>query len=362
MTSRPSRTTGSTCIHLGFSIIEVLVVITTIGMLVALSLPAVSMAIESARGTSCSNNLRQLALAASLHHDEHGYFPSGGWSGRFTADPNLGYGADQPGSWLYSILAYAELGNLRELGRGESMTSRTPQSGIRTLHTSAPAIFYCPSRRLARPYPPVKSGSAHWGLSVATWLTRLPRVTKSDFAANSGDSRHHAGHSYGADFWVPTRDEYNSVNFLSDRWTVTSDSKSVTFQSGISYYRSKVRAAQITDGLSNTYIIGEKYMEPETYNDIMNVAGTLRFGDNQCAWSGFEWDNHRVAWSDGEVANFTQPRRDGEGIKGSETHAFGSAHPTGFFMAFCDGSVRRVNYSIDSHVHRSAANRLDGGR
>src|SRR5690606_28075703 len=102
----------------GFTLVELLVVIAIIGILVALLLPAVQAAREAARRTQCKNNLGQIALGCLLHVDAHQSLPSGGWAKYYTADPNRGYGPDQPGGWCYNILAFVEEESLRDLGRG----------------------------------------------------------------------------------------------------------------------------------------------------------------------------------------------------------------------------------------------------
>ena len=64
----------------GFTLVELLVVITIIGILIALLLPAVQSAREAGRKLQCSNNLKQLALGMLNHEQANGFFPSGGWN------------------------------------------------------------------------------------------------------------------------------------------------------------------------------------------------------------------------------------------------------------------------------------------
>src|SRR4051794_34286671 len=101
----------------GFTLVELLVVIAIIGILVALLLPAIQAAREAARRTQCKNQVKQLALGCLLHEDAHKFLPSGGWASFYTADPNLGFGAGQPGSWLYNILPYIEEQATHDLGK-----------------------------------------------------------------------------------------------------------------------------------------------------------------------------------------------------------------------------------------------------
>src|SRR6476659_9581645 len=91
-----------------FTLVELLVVIAIIGILVALLLPAVQAARESARRQQCSNHLKQLALGALNHEQTHQTFPTGGWGWFWVGDADRGFKRDQPGGWIYNLLPYVE--------------------------------------------------------------------------------------------------------------------------------------------------------------------------------------------------------------------------------------------------------------
>jgi len=113
--------------------------------------------------------------------------------------------------------------------------------------------------------------------------------------------------------------------------------------------------AAIRDGMSNTYLLGEKYLDPNQY-----LENSTDLGDNHSAWTGLNWDTTRTTQrkiATGALKSEV-PMRDKPGIVNYWT--FGSAHPSSFGMAFCDGSVRGISYNIDAEVHRRLGNRHDG--
>ena len=134
---------------------------------------------------------------------------------------------------------------------------------------------------------------------------------------------------------------------------------------GIFYVRSMTKIADITDGTANTYLVGERYINPDGYE-----TGTEPYDDQ--GWdTGYDWDTVRWSYSGpdppqppGTKATYTGsnqyffPMQDAEG--NSWGNNFGSAHAASFNMAFCDGSVHAVNYSIDAETHRRLGNRADG--
>jgi prepilin-type processing-associated H-X9-DG protein len=122
---------------------------------------------------------------------------------------------------------------------------------------------------------------------------------------------------------------------------------------GISYMRSQVTQAAITDGPSNTYFAGERYLDPNHYEDGADPA------DQLCALAGWSYDLYRDCqggkspWQD----NLNGPPS--TAAPNSATTAFGSAHPGALNMVFCDGSVHSISYSIDQETNRRLANRAD---
>ena len=86
--------------YAAFTLVELLVVITILGVLMSLLLPAVNTVRESMRRTQCKDNLAQIGSAALQHLAAQGHFPSSGWGYMWTGDPDRGFGARQPGGWL----------------------------------------------------------------------------------------------------------------------------------------------------------------------------------------------------------------------------------------------------------------------
>jgi prepilin-type N-terminal cleavage/methylation domain-containing protein/prepilin-type processing-associated H-X9-DG protein len=363
-----------------FTLVELLVVIAIIGILVALLLPAVQAAREAARRTQCKNQLKQIGLASLLHHDTHGFFPSGGWGAAFVGEPNYGYGKAQPGSWYYSVFSYLEENQLRDLGRGTTIGSPAWRQAITQLVTTPIGTFNCPSRRNIA----LGTNTSSLAPELTFLLTPAPgvRVAKGDYAANAGDARRHAQGGFGSELMGVPDGLVASQTFTTwsntAREFLTGGAANPNYQSGVIFMRSEVKSSQVTDGTSKTYLVGEKYVATKAYDD--NNAYTLsergRFGDNQSMYAGYEWDNQRVAYRPGQQAfypGFTpqppppanptadwQPQQDGENAGNVAILAFGSAHAGGLNMVFCDGSVQTVSYDITPEAHRWQANRRDG--
>jgi prepilin-type N-terminal cleavage/methylation domain-containing protein len=347
----------------GFTILELMVSLLIIGLLAQLALPGVVASVESARRTKCINNVRQLALAALMHVDVHYALPSGGWSGHFIADPQRGFGPGQPGSWLYGVSPYLELKMPERVSPTNPYEHVLFSAELAALYTQAPEVFYCPSRRLPRPYPPKFKGNGAFRVVNVPGASSLRKVTKCDYAASAGDAVISASIQSGSTpvLWVP--ESYAAMKSMRLPWTPTSNRASSAYQSGVVFYRSRIGFAKVTDGCSSTYLVGEKSLPVSLRRDINAKDSPECLGDNQSAWVGYEWDNHRVAWNprNGRPQRIFQPRSDLHTSGSSAYLAFGSAHTASFSMAFCDGSVRKISYEIDADVHRRQAVRDDQG-
>jgi prepilin-type N-terminal cleavage/methylation domain-containing protein len=134
-----------------FTLVELLVVITIIGILIALLLPAVQGAREAARRNQCSNNLKQTGLGALQHVEKHGIYPTGGWGWNWVGDPDRGFTKRQPGGWVYNILPYIEQGTLHDLGKGQAVQAKK-ENAFRVISTPLAALN-CPTRRRCIAYP-----------------------------------------------------------------------------------------------------------------------------------------------------------------------------------------------------------------
>ena len=125
---------------------------------------------------------------------------------------------------------------------------------------------------------------------------------------------------------------------------------------GVCYNRSQVTMAMIADGASNTYLLGEKAVNPDCYT--ANHDG----GDDWTMFTGHQdYIVRSVGWPDTTYPSGyypLPPMQDTPGI--SDYSGFGSAHSNGLNMSLCDGSVRFESYTIDPEIHRRLGNRDDG--
>ena len=327
----------------GFTLVELLVVITIIGILIALLLPAVQAAREAARRLQCCNNLKQLALGCLDHEYANGIFPTGGWGSNWAPDPDQGFTKKQPGCWLFTILPYIEQDGLFNMAAGQAGWPVPPSKKAKIAQMYAVPItaFYCPTRRKPLITP------CNWYPHPFQNADSPPVLNHNDYAANFGSL------AYPYSGWDTVYTTYDTARdadspgppqtFLTARnWN------------GVIFVRSEVKMAEVSDGTSNTYLIGEKYMNPDAYE----TSGGGDFGDDEGCFTGISGDTGRSTSAQPSMAAHTVPMQDTPGLM--HYWAFGSAHAVGFHMAMCDGSVHSMNYSIDPIVHDRLGGRNDG--
>jgi prepilin-type N-terminal cleavage/methylation domain-containing protein/prepilin-type processing-associated H-X9-DG protein len=288
----------------GFTLIELLVVIAIIGVLIALLLPAVQKVREAANRAKCLNNLKQIGLAMHNYHDAYEVLPYARSGGR-----------PQDNSWAVLILPYIEQGPLYALyatpipnGSGGTYAMNS-DSGLNDLNRSQfeatgalnaqVPIFFCPSRRSPGPDGMSMNGGANY------------------------DNEQGACGDYGA---VLGDDNYNTGAFhVNDVYAVG------------------IRFAQITDGLSNTLLAGEKHVPVGSFGVVPNDF--IIYAAKDAATVGrLAGAKHALAVSQ------TDPFND----------QFGSWHSGTVQFVFCDGHVQGLKTSIPGDVLGLLGNRQDG--
>ncbi|WP_233200469.1 DUF1559 domain-containing protein [Blastopirellula marina] len=283
--------------RIGFTLVELLVVIAIIGVLIALLLPAVQQAREAARRMSCSNNLKQIGLAMHNHHDTYGQLPNSR--------------KDVYQTWLVDILPLIEQDNLYDQW---DLTKNYYNSANQVARETAVEAYFCPSRR---------DGTSL--LSVAdTQDGNTSVVVKgalADYAGNAGTT--------GPDYW--TDSSFNGVFYR-----LQGEPSSQGNQQGIPF-------RDITDGLSNTFMVGEKHVNQTRF-------GETGAGDGG-AYNGDHGNSIRKAGS-----GYTLART----IRDNSGSIFGSYHPGICQFVFADGSVHNIPVTINSTTLGYLAARNDG--
>lgn len=313
-----------------FTLIELLVVIAIIAILVALLLPAVQKVREASNRTRCQNNLKQIGLGMHNHHTANGHLPTGGWGWVWIGVPTRGYGKEQPGGWLYNMLPYVEQQAAHDRGSGLTGAAFTAEvQGV--VQTTVPQ-FNCPTRRNGGPYPNAAGYTVYSADAAGTTVTFVPAtMARTDYAANCGNVGYNELGGGPGSLSGGTDSFFNSGNYANHLTC-----------NGVIYLRSTIKFKQITRGTSQTYLVGERYLNPDAYFTGTDAA------DNESMYVGMDNDIFRSSAAGA-------PRQDQKG--GGFTTLYGSAHSGGINMLYCDGSVRVINYDVNPTVFAVSGDR-----
>jgi prepilin-type N-terminal cleavage/methylation domain-containing protein len=264
-----------------FTLIELLVVIAIIAILIGLLLPAVQKIREAAARMQCANHLKQIGLAFHNYHDTYQYFPNAGSDGPnkdcCNATTRVGW------TWMYQITPFIEQDNVY----------KEPDDTV--VAKQAIKIYYCPSRR----QPTLYSNGG-----------------RCDYAGNGG--RNMAGN--GAE------------GMLVRQWR--NPNTGMPVDAPVEQYR---RMADVTDGLTNTILAGEK----QVHVSVLGTAG----GDNE-PWNNSGWDQDHVRF--GEAVPQPDSLHPTSKSPTFWSVRFGGPHPGVFNAVMGDGSVRTIKYTIDA--------------
>lgn len=291
----------------GFTLIELLVVLPIMVILIGLLFPAVQKVREAAARLHCASKLRQLALGVQQYHDAERRFPYGQFGGKYGSGPD-----SAAWSWLARLLPYLEQGALNQHGSIPAKTLRQSAVANRPI-----AVLLCPSDSSSATGPRTDAGNLY-GFPVGQ--TNYKGVS----GANWGDDLEGIGPHFNTDWRHPGTN--GSFDGLSNG-------------DGIFYrvdYRRVLTLAHVTDGASNTFLIGE------------DVPGKTQW----CSWP---YANNAY----GTCAippNVTRPGGgDYPDWKWANNWSFRSRHAGGLHFAFADGSVRFISNSISLPAYHALA-------
>ncbi len=294
---------------IGLTLVELLVVLSIIGVLMAILLPAIGSAREAARKTQCKNNIRQLALGCSLHEQSHCHFPVGRFYG--PADHESGRAAPS-WSWLAELLPEIEEQTLYDMGDIPNRTHE--ESGVCDQSIS---LFLCPSIGRSTNKPRDDRGGLS-GLMVG--LTNYHAASGANWGADLSQKKEKLDTDW--------RNEGTNGSFdgleQGDGMMCRSD------------YRNPRRLRHVADGNSHTFMIGE--VNPATNNRV-------------------SWPYANNAYSTCAIPPNLSPKDDGrhEPDWWENVGGFRSEHPMGLHFAMVDGSVHFIGEGIDLTVYRAMA-------
>ena len=308
----------------GFTLVELLVVIAIIGVLAGLLLPAVQAARESARRAHCGNSLRQIGIAMQIFLDARRHFPSGYLADTAASARDADTFDAPPGTgWGLAIAPFLE--------EAAATAAYDPVAGVAAV-ANLPIVsrrlttFLCPSSTGPRdPFAVLDaSGAAHGSGAV---------LGRSDYVANAGQE---------------------------DPWDGSPRVDWRGIANGPLYRNSRLKAAEISDGLSKTVFVGEhsQALSQKAWAGI--VAGG--FSHPAEAFRGTTTAEHAAAL----VLSHSGPAAGEAGIIHVPNDPAGhcdqmySQHPTGANVVLGDGSMRFIGAAIDRATWAAMASAAGG--
>jgi len=369
----------------GFTLVELLVVIAIIGVLVALLLPAVQAARESARRTTCINQLRQMGIGMQNHVSSYRVFPTGGnvpnpniqnYTSGGTNSPGTPNGTNMQGfGAFYQLLPFLEQNAVKGITTQQQLV------------TTMIPMYNCPSRRA----PAQKNGT---GPQLTDYATAQPATNYCGSAAyNPLDAWPFSGPSPGfaiRSYWCGTggpgtwgSDPERNANYggviVRTPYRISGCSPGVVCSSATATVAARgelvpgfpraVKMAQITDGTSNTLVVAEKLVRQDLYEGQPAEGGGGAVSDDRGWTDGWDPDSVRFTGvpplSDSDQGTCWNSnsgiRRTCIGYQGSiPALFFGSAHASGINASFADASCHSINFDVD-HLVFNALGTRDGG-
>jgi prepilin-type N-terminal cleavage/methylation domain-containing protein len=302
----------------GVSLVEFLTVLAVLGVVSSILLPAIQVARETARNTSCQSHLRQLSLGFTSHELSFRMFPSNGWGLAWVGDADKGQGINQPGGWTFAILPYMEQNQLWQHTSGKH--GREKLMAMSTLLELPVSMFNCPSRR--------STALQRYKSDVPLVNALRPSMAfKVDYAANGGTN------------------SYNREDISTDLDFQQDPRLNISLADGAVFIRYPFRLSEFTDGLSNVVLLGEKnvYKGGNPWVEVNDI------GDDQGAFVGDDVEHRRFG--------HLPPIKDGGQLNYDR---FGSNHSRGINVVMCDTACRTVSFSVDPIAFRMMTNRRDG--
>jgi prepilin-type N-terminal cleavage/methylation domain-containing protein len=304
----------------GFTLIELLVVIAIILVLMAMLLPAVQMARETARRASCTNNLRQIGMAMHLYHDAHKSLPPGGIS------PGPCCSTESYTTWTIQLLPFLEQRSLYDL---YSQMETNESRANRAVRETFVPVYACPSDVATRQMAIPASGPA-----FDKRLYYMP-----------GSYRGVGGKSDGVSGWWDNTTDWIEQNPRRPR-------PPRQWRGVLHVVAGPLRPenlASVTDGLSNTLMVGEyAMMRSQVFGLRRRTFWAYTYGSYN--------RSDAVPQSRTLLNDYDRCTSLG-GPGGAETcnRAWGSFHPEVLNFLLCDGSVQTFSLAIDMHLFADAA-------